>query len=72
MLAQTRAALAEFMEQSHKSQRQISRETGLSTSGISQFLNGSYTGDNEDAARTINQYLTVGKERLNNVSAAHF
>lgn len=72
MLAQTRAALAEFMEHSRKSQRQISRETGLSTSVISQFLNGSYTGDNEDVAKTINQYLTVGKERLNNVSEVRF
>lgn len=72
MFAETRAALTEFMEQSHKSQRQISRETGLSTSVISQFLNGSYPGDNEDVAKTIGQYLTVGKERLNHVSEVHF
>ena len=68
MLEKTRIALAEFMEQSHKSQQQISRETGLSTSVISQFLNGSYTGDNEKVAKTIDQYLMVGKERLNTVS----
>lgn len=72
MLAETRAALVDFMEQSGKSQRQISRETGLSTSVISQFLNGCYTGDNEEVAKSINQYLTIGKERLNTVSRTPF
>ena len=48
MLAETRTALADFIKQSGKSQRQISKETGLSTSVISQFLNGSYTGDNKE------------------------
>lgn len=72
MLAETRAALTEFMEQSQKSQRQISHETGLSTSVISQFLNGSYKGNNEDVAKVINQYLTVSKERLNNVQTTCF
>lgn len=72
MLAETRAALADFIERSGKSQRQISRETGLSTSVISQFLNGCYTGDNEEVARSINQYLTIGKERLNTVSKTPF
>jgi len=67
-----RAALSDFMEQSHKSQRQISRETGLSTSVISQFLNDSYAGDNEEVARTISRYLTVSKERLNSVSSTCF
>lgn len=57
MLAETRAALTDFMERSGKSQRQISRETGLSTSVISQFLNGYYAGDNEEVAKSINQYL---------------
>ena len=72
MFEKTRIDLAEFMEQSHKSQQQISRETGLSTSVISQFLNGSSTGDNEKIAKTIDQYLTVGKERLNTVSSVTF
>lgn len=72
MLAETRTALADFMRQSSKSQRQISRETGLSTSVISQFLNSSYTGDNEEVARTISQYLTISKKRLNTVSTTQF
>lgn len=72
MLAETRTALADFIGQSGKSQRQISRETGLSTSVISQFLNGSYAGDNEEVAKTISQYLTISKERLNAVSTTRF
>lgn len=65
-------SLSSFMEESGKSQRQISKETGLSTSVISQFLNGTYTGDNEEVAKIVAQYLTVGKERLNSVSNACF
>lgn len=72
MYEDTRQALASFMEQSCKSQRQISKETGLSTSVISQFLSGSYTGDNDEVAKTISQYLAIGKERLNSVSKACF
>lgn len=72
MFEETRQALADFMGQSRKSQRQLLKETGLSTSVISQFLNGTYTGDNEEVAKTIGQYLTVGKERLNSVSDVRF
>ena len=72
MFEETRQALADFMGQSRKSQRQLSKETGLSTSVISQFLNGTYTGDNEEVAKTIGQYLAVGKERLNSVSDVQF
>lgn len=64
--------LAAFMEQSGKSQRQIAKETGLSTSVISQFLDGTYSGNNEKVATTINQYLTLSKERLNNVQGTAF
>ena len=72
MLAETKAALSDFINQSGKSQRQISRETGLSTSVISQFLNDSYTVNNEEVAKTIRQYLAVSKKRLNTVSATQF
>lgn len=72
MFEETRQAIADFMGQSRKSQRQLSKETGLSTSVISQFLNGTYTGDNEEVAKTIGQYLAVGKERLNSVSDVQF
>lgn len=47
MIEQARHELAEFMEQSGKTQAQIARETSLSTATVSQFLNGTYNGDNE-------------------------
>lgn len=68
----TKTELKEFMELSGKSQRQISKETGLSTSVISQFLEGTYTGNNEKVDQTIKQYLTVSKERLNSVQTTVF
>ena len=72
MFEDVRKSLSDFMQESGKSQRQISKETGLSTSVISQFLNGTYTGDNDEVAKTVTQYLAVGKERLNTVSSACF
>ena len=72
MTDKARKALHEFIELTGKTQRQISKEIGLSTATISQFLNAVYTGDNEDVARTINLYLAVGKQRLNSVQACNF
>lgn len=64
--------LTSFMEQAGKSQRQIAKETGLSTSVISQFLDGTYNGNNEKVSEVISQYLTVSKERLNSVQGTAF
>ncbi|MFV0342751.1 MAG: AAA family ATPase [Anaerocolumna sp.] len=72
MMQNIQKELASFMEQSKKSQRQISKETGLSTSVISQFLDGTYNGNNEKVCTAIKQYLTVSKERLNNVQGVAF
>ena len=69
MFEEVRAALSEFMQQSGKSQKQLSKEIGVSTSVISQFINGTYTGDNQEIARLIKQYLTIGKERLNDADS---
>ena len=55
--------LASFMEQAGKSQRQIAKETGLSTSVISQFLDNTYNGNNEKVSEVISQYLTVSSDR---------
>ncbi|MEG1779279.1 MAG: AAA family ATPase, partial [Oscillospiraceae bacterium] len=72
MLETARQELQSFMKQSEKPQKQISKELGLSTSVISQFLNGTYTGNNEEVAKAIHQYLSVSKERLNNVQTVVF
>ena len=56
--------LSEFMQLTGKTQREISREAGLSPSVISQFLNGTYIGDNKEVANTLMKYLRVAKDRL--------
>lgn len=64
--------LSEFMQLTGKSQRDISREAGLSTSVISQFLSGTYTGDNKEVASTLSKYLRVAKDRLNSQQSTAF
>ncbi len=48
MFEQIRQDLKTFMDESQKSQSKIAKETGLSTSAISQFMRGTYPGDNEE------------------------
>ena len=67
-----RRDLVQFMQDSGKSQRQISKETGLSATRISQFLGGTYMGDTEETAKEIQKYLTVAKARLNTVQTGNF
>lgn len=66
MIEESKKELIDFMQKSAKSQNQISKEIGLSTSVLSQFLKGTYGGDNENVAIKIVQYLRVAQERLQN------
>ena len=72
MIEQARHELAEFMEQSGKTQAQIARETSLSTATVSQFLNGTYNGDNEKTAAALIKYLRVAQEQLKQTTAETF
>jgi DNA transposition AAA+ family ATPase len=67
-----RTALHDYIKTAKKSQAQIAKETGLSQTVISQFLNGTYTGDNAKAAKTIDQYLDMEKQRSSIGGAARF
>lgn len=64
--------LVEYIQQTHKTQSAIARETGLSTAVISQFLSGTYPGDNKEIANIINRYLRVAKDRLNSQQTTTF
>jgi DNA transposition AAA+ family ATPase len=66
MLKQIRQDLSLFMEESQKSQKQVAKEMGVSTSIISQFLSGIYQGDNEGFAKSAEQYLKIAGQRLKN------
>lgn len=56
--------LREFMEDSGKSQQQVAREAALSSSVISQFLKGTYRGNNGEVAATILKYLDLARLRM--------
>ena len=67
-----REEFSQFMKQTGKSQKQVSKETGLSTSVISQFLDGKYTGDNGKVQDILNKFLSISKDRLNSVSGTTY
>lgn len=64
MYEETVTRLLEFMEKSGKTQVQIARETGLSGAVISQFISGTYEGDNDKIADSLEKYLVIATERL--------
>lgn len=72
MYSETITRLLEFMEKSGKTQNQIARETGLSGAVISQFIGGTYEGDNDKIADSLEKYLVTATERLENADNAVF
>jgi DNA transposition AAA+ family ATPase len=64
-IAAVRAELIEFMQQTDYTQKQIADECGLSAALISQFMSGTYSGDNQKVSDTLNKYLSIAKDRLN-------
>lgn len=72
MVQEIRCQLWDFLKQSHKTQKQVAKEAGLSTAVISRFLAGNYEGNNEEVAEKLQQYLTVSKQRLNRIATPEF
>lgn len=72
MVTLARKELTDFMAESQKSQKQISKEIGISSAVISQFLSGVYNGDNEEIADKILQYVRVAKARQNTIKIPEF
>lgn len=64
MYEKTVRELMDFMKQSEKTQQQVAKETALSTSVISQFLNHSYNGNNEEVAAKVMKYLELARSRI--------
>ena len=67
-----REEFSQFMKQTGKSQQPDSKETGLSTSVLSQFLAGKYTGDNGKVQDILNKFFSISKDRLNSVSGTTY
>lgn len=72
MYNETITRLLEFMEKSGKTQSQIAKETGLSGALISQFISGTYEGDNDKIADSLERYLVIATERLENADNTVF
>lgn len=64
--------LKEFMTISQKSQNQVAKEIGLSGATISQFLDGTYKGDNKKISSELEKYLILAFQRLSNADKTVF
>ncbi len=69
---ETRTRLIEYISRTGLKQAVISRRIGLSASTISQFLNCSYIGDNEEIALKISSFLDLQEMREDYVNAPVF
>lgn len=52
-----------YMERCGKSQTVTAKEIGISSATLSLFLKGRYTGDNEEIAESIEQFLFMDRKR---------
>ncbi len=68
----TRRSIQSHMEQTGKSQSELSRITGLSPATISQFLKGIYAGNNEQIAYTIMKALEIEIRRKDAIKTPQF
>lgn len=72
MYENTIKKLTDYMEISGKTQKQVSKETDLSTAVISQFLKGTYSGNNEEIDRIIRKYLELVEKRKFNIDCVRY
>lgn len=52
-----------YMKESDKSQKQIAREIAVSAAALSQFLDGTYNGDNSNIADKLKSWLSLEAKR---------
>lgn len=58
-----RGYLSGYLAEKGLSQAQVEKESGVSTSVLSQFLKGKYPGDNEEASRKLLIWLASRERR---------
>ena len=58
-----RERLAQHIEDTGISQSRIAKELGVSKSTVSLFLGGTYSGNNLELARNVEQLLNMGAAR---------
>lgn len=67
MVQEARKKLMEYMERSNRTQGAAARELGISSATLSLFLKDRYTGNNEEIAERIEQFLGM-EQRRNSLS----
>lgn len=60
---QTRQRLTDYISAAKRSQSAVAKELGISGAALSQFLNGSYIGSNEDIAEKAEQFFDLDRKR---------
>lgn len=67
-----RESLKTYIETTGKTQSEIAKSVGVSGSRISQFLKGTYPGDNEQLAYSLQQMMSVDTRRQQTVKKPGF
>ena len=67
-----RKSLTEYIARTGASQSRVSKELGMSKTTLSLFLNGTYTGNNQELAKSIEQYMRIGTARQATAKAPDF
>lgn len=63
LVEEMRQQLAGYLAEHGKRQSKAAREMRVSTTTLSQFLSGTYPGDNEEVARKVKQFITMDAAR---------
>lgn len=71
-IEKSRSRLVDYINDTGKSQAVISKRIDLSPATISQFLNDSYSGDNEEIAMMIDSFLYLQEMRKSYTQAPDF
>jgi len=58
-----RQRLSDYIQQEGKTQSQVAKELTVSTATLSLFLSGNYSGDNDEIAKKVAQFLEIGSAR---------
>lgn len=59
-VSEIRKSLMEYISKAKESQSKVAKELGVSKTVLSLFLGGTYTGNNGELAKKIEQYIPHG------------
>ena len=62
-VSEMRENLASYISSAKESQSKVAKELGVSKTVLSLFLSGTYTGNNQELAKKIAQYIQMGTAR---------